>query len=252
MFKKTILMAVVLLYSGLAFAAHPLITDDTGTQGKGNFQIEFNSEFTTDKETEGGVEIKERGGETALVISYGITDSMDIVLGAPYQWTMVKEDGIITSDEEGISDASLELKWRFYERDGLGLALKPGITLPTGDEDKGLGLGRISYGVTFILTKEIDTLTIHGNLSYAHEEDDTGGNHDMWHASIAGEMAIIKNLKAVANIGIESDSEDTPAFILGGIIYSISDNLDVDLGIKAGLNKPETDITLLAGMAVRF
>jgi hypothetical protein len=43
---------VILTMAGAAFAAHPLITDDTGTQGKGKFQLEVNSEF--DHEDEDG------------------------------------------------------------------------------------------------------------------------------------------------------------------------------------------------------
>ena len=43
-----------------------------------------------------------------------------------------------------------------------------------------------------------------------------------------------------------------PAFILGGLIYSISKNFDVDFGIRGGLNKPETDYAILAGIAWRF
>jgi hypothetical protein len=30
----------------------------------------------------------------------------------------------------------LELKWRFFEKDGLSFALKPGIAFPTGNEKK--------------------------------------------------------------------------------------------------------------------
>lgn len=35
-------VCVVIASAGAAFAAHPLITDDTGTQGKGKFQLEVN------------------------------------------------------------------------------------------------------------------------------------------------------------------------------------------------------------------
>lgn len=38
-------IAAVVLTSGTAFAAHPLITDDTGTQGQGKFQLEVNGEW---------------------------------------------------------------------------------------------------------------------------------------------------------------------------------------------------------------
>jgi len=44
MFKKILTgLAITLLTAGVAFGAHPLITDDTGTQGKGKFQLEVNS-----------------------------------------------------------------------------------------------------------------------------------------------------------------------------------------------------------------
>lgn len=261
MFRKIVVVVVVLLWSGLAFAAHPLITDDTGTQGKGKFQLEVNSEFNYDKETEEGVTTKETGGEVATALSYGITDSIDVVLGTPYQWFKVKEDGDVTDKEDGISDMSLELKWRFYEKDGLSLALKPGITLPTGDEEKGLGTGRATYSLYFITTKEIEPWAFHLNLGYTRneyklQEDKDDNRKDIWHASLAGEVEVVKNLKAVANIGVERNPDEAssthPAFILGGLIYSLSENFDMDFGIKRGLNKPETDYSILAGIAWRF
>ena len=254
-------MVMTILMTGTSFATHPLITDDTGTQGKGKFLLEVNSEFTYDKEREAGITTKETGGEIAPLFSYGIMDNIDIVLGFPYQWFRMKEDGEMNSKENGISDASLELKWRFFEKDGLSFALKPGITLPTGNEKKGLGNGRPSYALTFITTKEIGPWAIHLNLGhtrneYKLREDKEANRKDIWHASLASEVEVIKNLKAVANIGIERNSEKEsnrhPAFILGGLIYSISENFDVDFGIKRALNKPETDYAILAGIALRF
>jgi hypothetical protein len=249
-------MVMTILMTGTSFAAHPLITDDTGTQGKGKFLCEVNSEFIYDKESEGGVTTKETGGEIATLFSYGITDNIDIVLGLPYQWFRMKEDREMNSKENGISDASLELKWRFFEKDGLSFALKPGITLPTGNEKRGLGTGKVSYGIFFITTKEMKPWAFDLNLGYIRNENKIDERKDIWHASLASEVEVIKNLKAVANIGIERNSEKEsnrhPAFILGGIIYSISENFDIDFGIKKGLNKPETDYAILAGIALRF
>jgi hypothetical protein len=54
---------MMLVYQAAAFAAHPLITDDAGTQGKGKFQIELNGEFTYDKEIGLGGTTREAGGE---------------------------------------------------------------------------------------------------------------------------------------------------------------------------------------------
>ncbi|MDI7260064.1 MAG: transporter [Thermodesulfobacteriota bacterium] len=255
------MVLTMFMYSTAAFAAHPLITDDTGTQGKGKFQVEVNSEFNYDREKEEGVMTKETGAEIGTILSYGIRDNIDIVLGMPFQWLKIKEDGELTSRESGISDLSLEVKWRFYEKDDLSFALKPGITLPTGKEKKGLGNGRPSYGLTFITTKELGPWVLHFNLGYTRNEyklreDREANRKDIWHVSLASEVEAVKNLKLVGNIGIERNPEKVstkhPAFILGGLIYSISENVDIDFGIKGGLNKPETDFTILAGIAFRF
>ncbi|MEW6116566.1 MAG: transporter, partial [Nitrospirota bacterium] len=172
-----------------------------------------------------------------------------------YQWIRTKEDGVTTS-VDGISDISLEVKWRFYEKDGLGFALKPGITLPTGDDEDGLGTGRATSSLFFISTKELEPWAFHLNLGYIRNENKVDERKDLWHASLASELEVIKNLSVVANIGIErttdSASDSYPAFILGGIIYSITENLDIDLGIKGSLNNSETDYALLAGMAWKF
>jgi hypothetical protein len=257
--KKIFLILPLFLFpffSTSVFAAHPLITDDAGTQGKGRFQLEVNSEVNYDKESEAGVKTKTTGGEVATILSYGITENVDVVLGIPYQWFKIKEDGEIISREKGLSDISLELKWRFYERDEWSFALKPGATFPTGNEKKDLGTGKVTYTIFFITTKEIKPLAFHLNLGYMRNENELDERKDMWHISLALEVKPIKSLRLVANIGAERTPDRTsnkhPAFILGGLIYSITEKFDIDIGIKGGLNKPETDLTILVGMALRF
>jgi hypothetical protein len=263
-FKIVVFISLITIHCPLftdSYAAHPLITDDTGTQGKGKFQIEINGEFTANKETEDDVTTKETSGEVASIVSYGPVDNADIVLGIPYQWAETKEDGDVTSDEHGTGDMSIEVKWRFYEKDGLSFALKPGITLPTGDEDKGLGTGKASYGLMLITTEETGAWAFNLNLGYMHneyklEEDEDANRKGIWHSSLSSQVEVMKDLTAVANIGVErnpdKESNMHPAFVLGGLIYSIAENLDIDMGIKTALNKPETDLTFLAGMAMRY
>jgi hypothetical protein len=79
---------------------------------------------------------------------------------------------------------------------------------------------------------------------------------DLWHASAAGEMKVARNLKAIANLIAESGSDrasgGVPVSLLGGFIYSITENVDVDIGVKAGLSQTETDFAVLSGFTVRF
>jgi predicted porin len=247
--------------AGSAFAAHPLITDDTGTQGRGKFQLEVNGELSRDRETLDGVETRETFAGLETVLSGGLTDTVDLVLAVPWVWSRVKEGSAVTSDENGAGDVGFELKWRFLEYKGFSLAVKPGMTFPSGNENRGLGNGKISYGATMIATQELDPFAFHLNLAYTHNEftldpDKESNRRDIWHASLAATWEVIKDLQLVANVGMESNGDrgnaTWPAFILGGAIYSLTENLDVDLGIKGGLNKQEPDLTLMAGVAWRF
>ena len=244
-------VSLVLIFSGLGFGAHPLITDDTGTQGRGKLQIELNYEYDHD-DTDG---VEENLHELSTTVSFGIIDSMDLVVGLPVQSVTTKE-GRVETRENGFSDMSLEVKWRFFEREGLSLALKPGLSLPTGDEDKGLGTGKVGGGVFFIATQELDPWAFHFNAGYGRNETSVEEETDIWHFSLAAEREVNQWLRVAANIGVERNTDkedDTPAaFILGGLIFPITDNLDLDVGIKGGLTEPEADYAVLAGLAFRF
>jgi len=252
MLKKVLgALFLVLVFTSTSLAMHPLITDDTGTQGKGKFQIELN--YEVDHEYTDGVE--ENLLDVSTIVSCGIIDSVDFVVGLPYQFVTIKEGGEKTT-EDGISDMSLELKWHFFEYEGLSLALKPGLSIPTGDDKKGLGAGKVGGSLFFIATQELEPFTFHFNAGYGRNENTTDDRADIWHVSLATELEVCKWAKLVANIGAERNTDkedDTPAsFILGGLIIPMTENIDIDLGIKGGLTEPENDYAFLAGAAFRF
>ena len=70
-----------------AFAAHPLITDDAGTQGIGKWQFELNGQY--EHEHENGE--KENNSEISTALTFGLTDTIDFVLGIPYQWLRTQD-----------------------------------------------------------------------------------------------------------------------------------------------------------------
>lgn len=249
-----ILLVSVFVVLGLgrsAFGAHPLITDDAGTQGKGKFELELNAQYG--REENGGM--VQHTTPTQSALTYGVTDTIDAVLGIPYQLTWTKDSGTNTHDN-GFSDVSVSVKWRFYEKEGLSFALKPGLTFPTGNEEKGLGTGKVTYSLFFIATKEIKSWAFHVNLGYIGNENKLDQRVSLWHVSLASELEVAKDLKAVANIGIQRNidkaSDTDPAFLLGGLIYSITGNIDIDAGYKYGLTKPEADHEFMAGITFRF
>jgi len=255
-FIGKLVLSAILLVPAAAWAAHPLITDDAGTQGKGKFQLEVNGQYDSDKETVSGVSVKSTGGQAGSTLSYGVIDNADLVLNLPYVWGKVTEDGVSVYDEKGISDVSFEVKWRFFEKDGLSVALKPGISFPTGNDEKGLGTGKTGYHMFLIGSKEAAPWVFHANLGYIRNENKADEEKNLWHASLATTYEVVKDLKLVGNIGMERNADkaadNDPVFLIAGAIYSVAENIDVDFGVKYGLSSSETDMSFMAGAAFRF
>lgn len=240
----------------IARAMHPLITDDAGTQGAGKFQLEVNGSYGKDKVADAGSTVKTVESELVMNLAYGAADAVDIFVETPYSWWRAKTDGDVLGSERGIADVSVGVKWRFFEKDGLCFAVKPAITIPTGDENKGLGTGKAGYGVYLITTKESEPAALFLNLGYIRNENKAGEEEDLWHASLAGIYEVAKHLKLAANVGMEKNRDNAidkdPAFGLVGIICGVNDDIDLSLGVKRGLNDAETDLTLLASVTLRF
>jgi hypothetical protein len=254
-------MIVTLAVPGQILAAHPLVTDDAETVGRGGALLEFNSEFGFDRETVEGVRNRARGGEVAAVGTYGLTDDLDLVLEVPYQWSRIRAAGETVYEEDGLADLTIELKWRLFQAERGAYALKPAVVLPTGDEDKGLGKGKVSFGLTFIASREFEPVDLHLNVGYIRNEfklkaDREENRRDLWHVSVAAVRSLTDRLDLVGDIGIERNGERGsnrhPAFALAGLIYSVTDNLDVDFGVKVGLTGAETDFSVLTGVALSF
>ncbi len=251
-----IIIIIVLFPPAMTWAAHPLITDDSGTQGKGNFQLELNGQYESDRETVAGLSQKSTGGQVCATLTWGMVGNADFILSMPYVWSKVEENNQTLYDERGISDTTFEVKWRFFEKAGWSLALKPGLTFPMGDEKRGLGAGKIGYRVFLIASKEWGAWAFHANLGYIGNDDKADQEKNLGHASFASTYEVVKHLKIVTNIGVERSLDSTghndPAFLLGGIIYSLSNNFDLDLGVKSGLTSAETHLAVLAGITLRF
>ena len=244
------------LTGGTAFAAHPLITDDAGTQGKGVVQIELNGEFSSDKESAAGSTTRYNGGQIAATIGLGVTDKMDLVFGVTRPWGSGDTDGISFNDP-GSVDFSLGMKWQVYEHEGFSIAVKPQLGYSYAVHTPGDDY-TMSYGAALVLSREIGKLALHLNGGYTYNDYhlDTGSRNSIWNASLAATYQVIDSLKLVADFGLSTNADKTssemPAFGLAGVIYSINSNIDLSAGIKAGLNKAENDLTGLFGATLKF
>jgi long-subunit fatty acid transport protein len=251
--------------SSFAWAAHPFITDDTGTQGKGNWQLELQGDFLRDERTAAGVERKDKLNAYTSVLSYGILDNLDVQVGVSYLSTRTTMNGSTTADESGVGDSTLELKWRFYEAGDFSLALKPGVLLPTGNEDKGLGTGKTSWGIALLATYEAEPWTFSGNIAYTHarfKDPQTAADSrsDLWRVSGGASYALTGEVQLVGELGLRSNESSNDAFLpdstsqfgMLGVIYSPTKKIDLDLGFRKNFNRAEFDKAYLVGATFRW
>jgi long-subunit fatty acid transport protein len=257
--------AFCLLPSSLSWAAHPFITDDTGTQGKGNWQLELQGDFLRDERTAAGVERKDKANLFTSVLSYGILENLDVQVGVSYLDRRTTENGMTTADENGMSDSALELKWRFYEANDFSLGLKPVITLPTGNEDKGLGTGKTSWGVSLLATYEAEPWTFLGNVAYFRArfkdaQTAAESRSDLWRVSGGAAYALTGEVKLVGELGLRANESRNDAFLpdgtsqfgMLGVIYSPTKEIDLDLGFRKNFNRAEFDKAYLVGATFRW
>lgn len=234
-----------------AFGAHPLITEDTGTQGKGRFQLELVAELGHEEERG----FHEDASDRAAVLSYGLRDDLDVLLTIPHTRNVVQEDGLRTTDR-GLGDVGLDAKWRFFEKGDVSVAVKSGVTFATGDEDKGLGAGKLNYSVFLVTSFDNAPWGYHIHIGYVRNRNVHDERNVLHHTSVALTYAVKDDWLLVADLGTltatERGVDDDSSFLILGAIYSVTENFDLDFGVKRGISEPETDVTWLLGLAWRF
>ncbi len=245
--RGRLLAALLCGLAPMAYATHPLVSDDPNTQGKAHHQIEANTDWTRQDET------RTRVG--AFTYSYGALDNLDVYVNIPLTFT----------PPSGINDVSIGAKWRFQENDTLSSALKPELLLPSGDETRGLGFGRASARLTAIVAYDAQPWRLLGNVGvsvnrYKRQADRDLNRSIVWQVSASAWYAFNEQWKLLSDIGVaralDKASQAYPGFVLAGLMYSPTPNLDFDAGMRLGLRcracSALSDRQVGVGLAVRF
>lgn len=234
-----------------ALAAHPLLTEDTGTLGLGNYQLELMADKARDHPP--GAKVRER--LATAVLSHGLLDDADLQFGLPYVRQHM-HDAAGRHASHGVLDASVDLKWRFLEREALSLGFKPGITLPTGDKGRGFGTGRLTWGGLGILSYEPGPLSFHSHIGYRRNNNDVGQRTSLRHVSAAVTYKASEQLKLVADLSADTNPDraerGSVRYRILGLIYSPLPWLDLDVGLKHGHGRAAADRAFLIGAAMRW
>jgi len=267
--RFTLLPFAFCLLPYTAWAAHPFLTDDTGTQGAGNWQLELQAERgTLDRTADvGGVPVQQESRVTVFtpVLTYGVLENLDVALGLNHARQRTTDNGVVVAESDGMADSTVDIKWRFYESGALSLAVKPSFLLPTGGENRGLGTGKASWGVNFIATYEAKPWAFHGNVAYSDvryklPQDAADNRSDLWRVSAGAAWSVRDDLRLVGEAGVRTNSsrndpylpDSTGQFAMLGLIYSPTDKMDFDIGLRKRLNDAEVDTVILLGATFRW
>ena len=253
------ILGASILLAVQAFAAHPLITDDTGTQGKGAVLIESSINYLKDNEF--------RSTVVPLGLTAGISETMDVGVELPY--LLLRPSAVTGQPERGCSDVNFKFKHRFYEqekKDGeqgpaeRSLAYQVAFIQPSGSEEKGLGAGITRWNARLMGTTEWESTEVSANVGY----DSSGralrrGNFVFDYAvsfSIVAKYEQTKPWEPVVELAVVrvkgADGYERISTALAGIIYEPSEQFYVDAGVRAGLNERSEDYALLAGFGYKF
>lgn len=236
-------LAAALLSSCLAAAidaqaARPLITEDTGTQGAGRYQLEVSAEEREERATRRDIEVY------TGVLSYGIGETADVEAGL----------SLFRDGPDGVGDASLDLKWRFFERNAWSFALMPGITLPTGDERDGRGTGKTTWGSLIVLSYAPGAIAVHAHAGFRRNENKLNERESLRQLAAAATYRV-GDVRFVGELTRETNrvpGGGTVRFSTIGAIWSMTRDVDLDVGWRQGNGSAPIDEALLLGATVRW
>ncbi len=230
-------LAAVLFASG-AYGAHPLNTEDTGTQGKGGWQLEVNGERNEDQSV--------KGAQAAAVLSYGAAETIDLQFGVPWQ---------DTGAERGAGDLVAALKWKFWEQGALSAGLRAGVTAPTGDEDRALGNGKPTWAALLIGQYEGERWIFLAHAGYRRNSNTFGDRESISEISAAAlykataQLKLLVDANRTTNPDPQSDQKIRQMVL--GAIYSPSKDMDLDIGFRSG-NDAAIERAVMAGITLRW
>lgn len=124
-------------------------------------------------------------------VGYGVSDRFEIFgqvglqnrvntdaplqAGFPNDYPFAGTNASSRTWQTGFGDIKIGAKYKFlddYLGDGVGLALKGYVKLPTADEAKGLGTGKASFGADLILSKTLNYgADVHAAIGYRINSD---------------------------------------------------------------------------------
>jgi hypothetical protein len=185
----------------------------------------------------------------------GLTERMDIQLVVPtYVSNSIRDinTNTIINKTAGFDDISLRFKYNIWGNAGgkTALSVLPFLSFPTSS----FSSNGIQGGITFPFALKLKNGWDFGSQIEADivKEEDNRYHPDFLYSFTFGKSISAKVEAFVEMFATYSSYRDkTDVYASGGVIYSISQNFNIDAGFNYGINK-ETDKIFFTGFSFRL
>jgi hypothetical protein len=169
------------------------------------------------------------------------------------------DDGALggSSSQRGFGDLTPRLKWNLWGNDGgsTALAAMPFVKLPTNQDE--LGNDAVEGGLILPLAASLPRGWSLGAMAEFDviEDGDADGYHAEFFDTIALGHAIVGDLAGFVEFASLASAErdgDWVGLLGPGLTYAVSEDLQLDAGVHAGVSRAADDVSTFVGLSWRY
>jgi hypothetical protein len=175
----------------------------------------------------------------------------DVVV-SPFSWQ--RQDSLVTS---GFGDIAIQGKWTIWTdaSGSSGFGLIPFVSFNTAQRN--LGAGATQGGITLPLQLSLPADFSLGFMPGISAAPDASGSgyHPQIAASISLSRTLVGNLSAFGEFATNIDPSHGSQWVGTvdfGLIYLLTNDLQLDLGMNVGVTRAAPDLAPFLGLSVRF
>lgn len=194
------------------------------------------------------------------LVRVGLTDGIEAMIGwTPYGHVRTRDKATGAVAIAGrVGDVTLGAKANLLHPDGVGLsiAVQPFASVPVGRAP--VGAGDWSAGVVVPVTYDLsDTLNLASTSEIDAKVDEDGSGRHLSYSEVIGlEIKLSKALSVTIEGQVLRDEDPggmtTQGLASASLAWAPKDDLQLDIGAVAGLNRAAPDVELYLGVSRRF
>jgi hypothetical protein len=179
-----------------------------------------------------------------LGLEYGITDRLQIATSIP--WVAIRAE---RESGAGAGDLSAELFYNLISAsEPLALSFAAGITLPTGNEDRGFGEGEEELELTMIMAGRVADVQWQFNLGGEWTDDESDLVYSIAVLPLRSSSTIVPTLELS---GAETD-EGSELYATPGLHWRPAGNAGLGFGVPVGLSSDAEHLRVMMYYTIEF